>query len=169
MKPVTTRTWSTPLIIGCSAVVSISGIMMFFHLQSNLVKSMHEWLGLLFVAAIVLHLLNHWLSFSRYFSNRSALGVISTVVALAAILIFAGAGEQHRAPPFRQLTTMVEQAPLSAVAALQQQSGDELVDRLRAAGVHVESAAQSLEQVAAGNDRRAADLISIVLVGKGNR
>ena len=72
MQAVNTRTWSTPLIIGCSLVVASSGVMMFYHLGEDLVKTMHEWMGLLFVGAIVLHLLNHWAPFSRYFKSKQA-------------------------------------------------------------------------------------------------
>jgi hypothetical protein len=161
MKPLTTRVWSTPLIIATSLVVGVSGLMMFFHLNVGLVKSMHEWLGLLFVAAIVLHLLNHWLPFSRYFSDNIARAVLAGVLLLAVgWMLVAGGGE---ASPAKRMLAQVQQAPLSAVAGIQQQPVAELVARLRSAGVDVASDSQSLADIAAANKREATELIGIVL------
>ena len=161
MKPINTRPWSTPLIIGSSAVVAISGIMMFFHLGEGLVKSMHEWLGLLFIAAILLHILNHSSSLVRYFSQRRALWVMAAVLTLATSwIINTGTTQEH---PAKRLFATVQQAPLSVVADLQQQKHDEMIARLRAAGIQVDSAQQSLADLATLNKRRPLELLDIIM------
>ncbi|ODR97611.1 hypothetical protein AUC69_10890 [Methyloceanibacter superfactus] len=38
-------------------IVAASGLAMFFHVGEDLVKEMHEWLAVIFVAAIGLHIL----------------------------------------------------------------------------------------------------------------
>ena len=41
-------------------VVAASGLAMFFHVGADLVKEMHEWLAVMFVAAVGLHVFKNW-------------------------------------------------------------------------------------------------------------
>ena len=168
MKPLTTRSWSTPLIIATSMAVAISGVLMFFHIAKDMVESMHEWLGLLFVLAIVLHILNHWLSFSRYFVDKRALAVVAVVVAVAIgwVVVSGQADEgKSRGNMFRQTVMVVQQAPLVKVAALQDQSSAVLIGRLQQAGITAESEQQSIDAIARSNQRRPEEVMAIVLSG----
>ena len=162
MKPVTTRPWSTPLIIGSALVVVISGVMMFFHVGEQLVKSMHEWLGLVFVAAILLHVLNHWMPFSRYLQNRRALSVIAMVciLALGWMLFTGGDDRQH---PAKRLVSSMQQAPIALLAELQHQDSQQLLTTLRNAGVRVDNDQQSLNQLASVNQRNPFELLDLIL------
>ena len=38
------RAWATPLTIGSSLIVTITGLIMFFHLSPGLTRTAHEWL-----------------------------------------------------------------------------------------------------------------------------
>ncbi|WP_317622816.1 DUF4405 domain-containing protein [Ketobacter sp.] len=140
-----------------------SGVMMFYHLGEDLVKTMHEWMGLLFVGAIVLHLLNHWAPFSRYFKSKQAVAIVILVFAVAGTWMVSssvGGGSEH---PAKQLMKQVQQAPLTRVAALQGESEQDLVQRLQAAGVQVESAQQTLTELARTNQKHPTELLSLVL------
>ena len=53
------KKYSTPLTAATAIVVCVTGVMMFFHLYKGEVQAMHEWLGMGFVVAAVLHLLRH--------------------------------------------------------------------------------------------------------------
>ena len=161
MKAVTTRTWSTPLIMGCALVVAVSGVMMFYHLEEGLVKSMHEWLGLLFVVAIVLHVLNHWMPVSRYLQSKQAVAIIVLVLAIAGGWI-ATSGDT-REHPAKRLLGKVQRAPLSVVAGLQNEPIDALMSRLQQAGITVVSQQQSVADIAAKNSRNPMELMDILL------
>ncbi len=161
MKAITTRTWSTPLIMGCALVVASSGVMLFYHLGEGLIKSMHEWLGLLFAFAIVLHVLNHLTPVSRYLKNTQALVVIALVLSLAGGWIAVnGSTEEH---PAKRLLAKVESAPLAAVAPLQNETAGDLIARLRKAGFTVEDEQQSLVDVAQQNSSSPLAIISAAL------
>ncbi|HUU24546.1 MAG TPA: DUF4405 domain-containing protein [Methyloceanibacter sp.] len=41
-------------------VVAASGLAMFFHVGEDLLKEMHEWLAVMFVAAVGLHVFKNW-------------------------------------------------------------------------------------------------------------
>ncbi|NBW51152.1 MAG: DUF4405 domain-containing protein, partial [Betaproteobacteria bacterium] len=57
MKIGTQRPWITPAVIGSFTLLSVTGILMFFHLDSGLNKLAHEWLSWIFVIVVVLHIL----------------------------------------------------------------------------------------------------------------
>lgn len=39
------RNWATPLTIGSFLLMAVTGLLMFFHLDTGLNKAAHEWLG----------------------------------------------------------------------------------------------------------------------------
>jgi cytochrome b561 len=65
----TYREWATPLTIGSFLVIAVTGVLMFFHLDSGLNKLAHEWLAWAMLAAVGLHAAVHFKSFSRYFTR----------------------------------------------------------------------------------------------------
>lgn len=164
MKPINTRTWSTPFVIICSFVIAFSGVMMFFHIGENLLKSMHEWLGLLFVIAIILHLLNHWIPFARYFSNKKSISIFISVIFIAAAWI--GFSWNSKPHPVKQFFKVAQLAPISALANLQGESADNLVTRLKLTGLKVESSEQNLMQIATINERHPFEVVEIIVKTK---
>ena len=122
---------------------------------------MHEWLGMLFVAAIALHMLNHWRPFTRYFQDKLAITILVGVVALAGgwVLINGNPGEH----PAKRLVGKVQNAPLVALAALQNEPGTTLQRRLQAAGIQVDSPQQTLGDIARSNRRSPLELLDLAM------
>lgn len=163
MKAFNTRRWSTPLIIGSSVVVAISGVLLFFHLSEGLLKSMHEWLGLLFVAAIALHVLNHWNPFSRYFQQKTARWIIGLVLVTAMGWIGLSSFETGQEHPAKRLVARVQNAPLTVVAELSQQSSAQIIAALQQAGFKISGPEQSINQIAQANNANPFRVIDILL------
>ena len=63
-------------------VVAASGLAMFFHVGEDLVKEMHQWLAVAFVAAVALHAYKNWGAMMIYVRRKT----IVTPLALAAIV-----------------------------------------------------------------------------------
>ncbi len=84
MSPIS-REWATPLTIGAFALMAVTGLLMFFHLDNGLQKSVHEWLGWLLVAAVAVHAAANWLGFKRYFQRLGRGQAILAVCALALV------------------------------------------------------------------------------------
>ena len=61
------REWATPLTIGLFILMAVTGILMFFHLDSRLNKLAHEWLGWLFVVGVVAHAAANWTGVKYHF------------------------------------------------------------------------------------------------------
>jgi len=156
------RKWSTPLIIGSYLITGISGVMLFFHLGESLIKEAHEWIGILFVAGALLHITNHWTPFKRYFSKPLAQGVMATALVAGTLFVGASALESEGGSPVRAVMHSVEKAPLSVVAQLQQRDEEELVNLMKTAGYEVTDTSESLQTLAAVNNRSTRELIPLL-------
>jgi hypothetical protein len=130
------REWATPAAIGIFTLMAVTGLLMFFHLDSGLQKTVHEWAGWLVVAAVVAHAAANWLGFKRYFTGSGKSPVILGVCALVLAGTFfslPGAAEQA-SPPALAMRAM-SQAPVGTVAALFGKTGEQAVKDLAAAGI----------------------------------
>ena len=80
------RPWITPVVIGAFGLSAVTGVLMFFHLDSGLNKTAHEWLSWAMVIGVLLHLLLNMSAFKRYFTQTTArvvVGVFALVLALS--------------------------------------------------------------------------------------
>ncbi len=144
--------WVTPLSGGVFLLIAGTGIALFFHVGTAIGHVVHEWLGWLFVAAIVLHLVAnrgpvaiHW----KKPRVRGAVALFTTLLVVAVVPI----GER-RGPERAMRDTMmrVSRAPLRQLAPLVGRDADALVADLRAAGFANASSDRSCEELA-GHDR----------------
>ena len=61
------KAWATPLTIGAFGLMATTGLLMFFHLDSGLNKTAHEWLGWAMILGVVAHVMLNWKAFKRHF------------------------------------------------------------------------------------------------------
>lgn len=146
----TYREWATPLTIGSFLLIAVTGVLMFFHLDSGLNKLAHEWLGWAMLAAVGLHAAMHLKSFKRHFTRPAALAVIGVFVALLAASFYSPPGKPAK-PPHVLAAQAVLDAPLPQVAALAGKDTQVLLAQLQAAGIAAD-ADRSLRQ-ASGPER----------------
>ena len=95
------RDWATPITIGAFAVMSVTGLLMFFHLDIGLNKLAHEWLGWLMVAGVAAHAIANWGAFKRYFVSTiwaavSSASASSHSPARSSRCLGVGRGRRHR-------------------------------------------------------------------------
>lgn len=151
MKTISLRQWSTPLIIGSGLFVAVSGVLMFLGIH-NPVQEAHEWIGLVFAASIGLHVVNHWRGFRNYFSQPLALGIVAAVALATGAFLLASATEQGGGHGgIQTVLHSIERAPLAELAPLLDQSKDQLIARVQAAGFRVAGADASIEEIASVN------------------
>ena len=85
------RPWITPLVIGAFLISAVTGVLMFFHLDSGLNKAVHEWLSWAMVVGVGLHVLLNATAFKRYFTQTTGRGVMGGM-ALVLVLSFIPVG-----------------------------------------------------------------------------
>lgn len=141
------RNLATPLTASVFVVIGVSGLMLFFGLFEGSVKEMHEWIGVAFVAAALLHVVKNWNPLQIMLKQRVT-RLSALAVALVAAVFIGGAligGEEEN--PIRVIARAVENAPLEASAAVLGISQDEIFARLRVAGIEPAADARSLADI----------------------
>lgn len=147
------RPWITPVVIGAFFLSAVTGVLMFFHLDSGLNKTAHEWLSWAMVIGVTLHVLLNLPAFKRYFTQttgRVVIGVFAAVLALSFIPAGGAGGEPGFAPPVRALA----KAPITVLAQVAGTSTDDMKAKLQAQGLTVTSDQQSVADLV-GDDLRA--------------
>ena len=158
MNNLNTRRWSTPVTMGAGIFVVVTGLLMFFVAESPF-KFAHELVGIGFSAAVVLHVLTHWRSFSNYFSQRRAVGVLALAWSLGIGLVVASA---IRGPtePEELILERIDGAPVNLLAPVVGLDVRELVERLGDDGFAVDDPGMSIRQLA---DRHGAETDDVLL------
>lgn len=146
------RDWVTPITMGAFGLLAVTGVLMFFHLDSGLNETAHQWLSWVLIAGVAMHAAVNWAGVKRHLAGwraRAALGVFAVLLA-ASFLPLGGKGEPPFVPPLRALAD----APLPVLAQVAQTSPDDLRARLQRAGVTVRSEADTVHALV-GDDTRA--------------
>lgn len=141
------RTYATALATTLFLIVGGSGALIFFHLGGGSLKGVHEWLGLGFLAAGLLHVLRNAKPFLFLLkAPRTQVILGASLMAVAVFLTFAPAGNGGGSPS-RQLMTLAEKAPLSRLAPVLGLDGEDLVARLAEDGITA-SVDQTVNEIA---------------------
>ena len=161
MRNFNTRRWSTPLTMGAGLFVVITGLIMFFVTEQPF-KFAHELVGIGFSAAVALHVLSHWRSFSNYFGQRAPVRVLALVwsmgIGLVAASILLNTGEAEEL-----ILEKTVSVPLNVLAPVAGLDVTELVDRLGAEGLAVDDPGMSIRQLAERYDAEADDILVSLL------
>lgn len=140
------KKYSTPLAGALALVICITGVMMFYGVFKGEVQAMHEWLGMAFVVAVVLHLVRHRRPVVHLMTQQRTLVLIGlTALISASFIVLAPAKEGN---PVRQVVSSVMRAPISDLAPVLGISTEEAVARLTQAGAREPAAAKSIEVLA---------------------
>lgn len=156
----TLRQWATPLTVGSFLLMAVTGILMFFHLDSGLNKVAHEWLGWAMVAAVGAHLVLNYRAFTTYFRKplaRVIMGSFAAVLALSFLPLAGDGGNDGR-------RLMLQAANGARIETLVEMSGAELEtvqNRLARAGVQAQPG-QTLTEAAGGDRERQGQILSAI-------
>jgi hypothetical protein len=158
------REWATPLTIGAFALMATTGILMFFHLDGELNKLAHEWLGWLMIIGVALHAAVNWMAFKRYFLvSKTGRGIlaVSALVIVATFVPLPASDEGGGSPPVLAIRALMK-APLVQVAPLTGRSVDVLLVDLKQAGITLDNADQNLDSVLQGDRARIGAAIRVL-------
>ena len=147
------REWATPITIGSFLLIAVTGVLMFFHLNTGLNKPAHEWLSWALLVGVGLHAWANWGAFKRYFQQRQALvlmGVFLVVLGLSFLpLGNKGGGRQG----INRAADALLDAPISLVVQVAGKEPQVVVNQLSQAGVSV-TTEQSLRQGAKDREQQ---------------
>ncbi|MTJ81238.1 MAG: DUF4405 domain-containing protein [Telmatospirillum sp.] len=150
----------TPVAALLFLVIAMTGVAMFFHLSPNTVRTAHEWLGLVFVAAGAWHAVRNakpLLSYLRRPTARKGLAI--SAIAVIATIALTAAPDQ---PGPRPIVKTLAGAPLGTVAAALGTDGGTAIARLSRNGVTAR-ADQTVADVAKDAALPATTILTIVM------
>lgn len=78
------RLFGTGATIITFVLVALSGVALFFGVRGGIIKTVHEWVGLIMVVAALAHIVANWRGFLGYFKGAKAVAIILPVVVLLA-------------------------------------------------------------------------------------
>lgn len=157
------RHYATAFATALFAVIAVSGVMMFFHLQDGFVKSAHEWLGLVFVVAAAFHVVRNWGPFVTLMKKTRTLAIVAVTLAIAGIFIASAGNAGGGGNPMIRIAHAVERAPLSAVAPVLGQPADQMIARLQSAGFDVSGPDDSLAAIETAAGVKLPELLRVIL------
>jgi hypothetical protein len=146
------RDWITPITMGAFALLAVTGVLMFFHIDSGLNETAHQWLSWVLIGGVALHAAVNWPGVRRHLAGwrgRAALGLFALLLA-ASFVPLGGSGEPPFVPPLRALAD----APLPVLAQVAKTTPEQMRERLRSAGLNPASDADSVHGLV-GEDTRA--------------
>ncbi|BAQ16801.1 DUF4405 domain-containing protein [Methyloceanibacter caenitepidi] len=132
--------------------VALSGLAMFFGIGKDLVKEMHEWLAVMFVVAIGLHIVRNWGGMKTYFRRGIIIAPVAVATVAAAAFIVPGA-LSGRENPMPVLFQSLEKASLDDLGRVLKLPADGIADILEQQGFTVLSTDLSVSQIAADSGR----------------
>lgn len=127
------RDWITPITMGAFGLLAVTGVLMFFHIDSGLNETAHEWLSWVLLGGVALHAAVNWAGVRRHLAGwrgRAAVGVFAAVLALSFVPL-GGQGEPPFLPPMRALAA----APLGVLAQVAKVTPAQMRERLQAQGL----------------------------------
>ncbi len=162
--------FSTPLTVGFFAVSAISGTALFFHLGEGIFHEMHEWLSMVLLAPIALHLWKNWGPLVAYARRGTLLLPVAAALLLAGAFAVPGRDDDgpggHDGRPGGRAVQLMIEAPLSDLAPVLKTTPDALAASLRQRGYTVNSPADSLHAVASTAGVPAAEILFGLIAGR---
>ena len=158
--------YATAATIASFGVVSLSGVLIFFHLGEGVLMGLHEWLGIAFVVAASLHVVRHLPSFKNHLARPRARRMLALTAFVSAVFIGGAAINPGGGNPMKQFVRASADAPLSALARVVGISPEALAGRFAAAGIPDVTGTLTLNEIAARTDFEPRRLFAIVVDGR---
>ncbi len=154
------RAWATPLTLGAFALMTATGILMFFGWRGGLISEVHEWFSWLFLAGAAAHLVVNYRPLTLHLKSRwGRMSLAASAIVLAVAVVPWGIRTPH------QLHGLIERAvvdaPLSTLASLAKVTPEDAETRLKAHGVTA-TLEQSARQISVQNRVDQREVIAIV-------
>lgn len=159
--------YATALTTAVFLVVAATGVLVFFHIGDKYLKGAHEWLGLAFVLAALLHVARHWKGFVHLMRQKRTWALsAASALALGGFMLSASLAPTSGGNPMKAMVDVTAKAPLASLAPVLGVEPDTLVQRLEAGGVQVASLSQPLEEIASSQGQPLPKLYALILQGE---
>lgn len=139
------------ILTGVFLVVSITGVLMFFMVESFSMNAVHAWVGMGFVLVGVYHLIKNFSPFKSYMKHTS-----STIILLLIIvgsIWYIKPIDDGLVSPKKSMMKAIFTQPLSTVCIFFNKDVDKAMINMSSKGVIIKDSNQTLKQIAKQNNK----------------
>lgn len=156
------RNWVTPITAGAFLLSGVTGVLIFFHLETGANKFMHEWLSWVLLAGTALHVVANFAGFKFHLASLRGQMLIG-VFALALLVSFIPVGNRLDEPPFIPPIRALAQAPLTTLALVANVTPEEMREKMIKEGLQPTSDQQSLSDLVGPDTEKQMHLLGRIL------
>ncbi len=153
--------YATTATTGLFLVSAVSGVALFFHVAPGTFSEMHEWLSMLLLIPVALHLQRNWGAFVGYFRRRSI--YLPVLLSLAAGIAFPAAslfgGGAAPVAGMGRIVSAMQTATISEAAGIFDVAPQALIDHLAKQGLSVAGPDDKLSDIATRSGQSARDVV----------
>ena len=142
-------------------VMSITGVLMYFHILDNFTKQMHEIMGLGFVAIVLFHVFYNWKSMKSYFAKKVFLYSAGIVFLISSGFIVNSILTPKNDSSKRVIISSVLSAPLVDSLVLFNSNMDLAKAKLEKAGLKMGNA-KTFQEIARENRVNPFEIVGII-------
>lgn len=158
-KKIHSRQVITSFTIALFLIISVTGVLMFFHIQSGPIRVLHEWLSIVFVVFGVLHVVVNWQVFLTYLKKPAMITFFVLIAILPLFLI--GNGNERGGNPIMGIMRNLEESSLTHIAPLFGMDESKAIATLQEHGIKIVSGQQTLHGIAEENAIRSFEILQI--------
>lgn len=147
------KEFSTSLSALVFVVISVTGVMLYFHLFNSYTKKLHEIIGLGFVLFVLLHVSANWTLMKKYFSKKIFYALLVVVVIFSTFMVLTNANSQkaNQKLATKQIINSTFNLPINKALMLLNIDENTAKQRLQAKKMNVENF-NSINQIAKQNN-----------------
>lgn len=157
------RSWVTPITAGAFLLSGVTGILIFFHMESGANKFVHEWLGWLLLVGAALHVAVNFAGLKSHLASMRG-KVVLGVFAAALVASFIPIGGESGEPPFMQPIRALSQAPLTTLAQVAKVTPEQMREKMMKEGLQPTSDQQSLSDLVGPDTRKQMHVLGKIMV-----
>lgn len=156
---------ATPLTIGSSVALCMTGLCLLFGLRGGIVDPIHEISSIVFIGAIVMHILDHWKSTIHNIKQPlgASLFAIFMLLGFGAIATtFMGEKNDPRMLAHRSFNLLL-QSNISSLANMTKHVETDFIGDLQSLGLKNIEPQMTLIEVAKANGKEPMEILSLAL------
>jgi len=163
MNTVPLKSWATPLAIGAFTISAVTGLLIFFDIETGIVEPAHKWLSWLLISGVILHVLLNWKPFIGYFSQKTGKAIIGIAILFTITSVLPIFGKDEKENPGKIAAQALESSSLETIALVVKTTPQQLISQLGKSGILVKDASLTIHEIAKNNRKTNKSVLGALL------
>jgi len=159
IKSIIKKRYISIVLTAIFVVVSITGVLMFFMIESHAMNSVHAWLGMGMVLIGIYHLIKNFTPFKSYLQYKSSSIILLLILALSTW--YALPKDEQLVSPKKEIMKAVFIQPISTVSVFFKKDIQKTIEHLKSKNIDVKDESQSLMEIAKFNNKEVKEVFFI--------